>query len=111
VAAALRRLAAPRPVVRAAPEQLVHPVELEPPPLHPWRGEQDVGADLVAAGDLHHAARGVVTAADHAAQQDELGAELLGLAPREPRELRAADALGEAEEVLDQRGVRRLAAG
>ena len=43
-------------------------------------------------------------------QDQELGAEALGLAPREPRQLRAADPVDEAEEVLDQRGVRRLAA-
>ena len=39
--AALRRLAAPGAVVDAAAEQLVDALELEPPPVHPGRGEHD----------------------------------------------------------------------
>ena len=50
-------------------------------------------------------------AADDAALEDQLGAELLSLTTGPPSQFRAPDAVDEAEEVLDQRSVRRLAAG
>ena len=111
VAAALSGLAAPGAVVDPAAEQLVDAVDLEPPPLHPRGGEGDVGRHLVAAvdGQAHRGARRQ-RAADDAAEQDQLGAEALRLATGQPCQLGAADALREAEEVLDQRGVRRLSA-
>ena len=67
--------------------------------------------DLVAARQLRarQLAR-LQVAVDHPVQDQELGAEALRLPPGEPRELRAADALDEAEEVLDHRRVGRLAA-
>src|SRR3954468_5154253 len=49
-------------------------------------------------------------AAGRTAHDHDLGAELLRLAPRLAGELRASDAVREAEEVLDHRGVRGLAA-
>ena len=52
----------------------------------------------------------VVLPGDDAAQKHELRSEALGLAAGEPRELGAADPVGETEEVLDQRRVRRLPA-
>ncbi len=112
VAAALGRLAAPRPVVDAALEQFVDAGEREPPPDHAGSGEHHIRGELVAAGEREPLlTRGRDRAADDAALQDEFGTEALRLASGEPGELRAADAVDEAEEVLDQRRVRRLAAG
>ena len=68
-----------------------------------------VGRHLVAAVDLERRCAGsIARAADDAAQEDELRPEALCLPAREPRELGSADAIGEAEEVLDHRGVRGL---
>ena len=112
VAAALRGLASPRPVVDATFEQFVDVWKLEPPPDHPGGGEDHMRGQLVAAGEGESlvAVRGDRTA-DDAALQDELGAKALRLATCQPGELGAADAVDEPEEVLDQRGVRRLATG
>ena len=111
VAAALRGLAAPGAVVAPAPEQLVHAGELEPPPAHARRGEQHVGRDLVPACDRDDGLAAVGDPAAHdAAQEHQLRAEFLRLAAGQPGELGPADTLREAEEVLDQRGVRGLAA-
>jgi len=49
-------------------------------------------------------------AARHATQHHELGAEALRLAACKPAQLGAPDPVGEAEEILDQRRVRRLPA-
>ena len=104
VAAALGGLAAPRPVVDAALEQLVDARERQPAPDHPGGGEHHVCGELVAAGEREALLPGGRDrAADDAALQDQLGAEALRLAAGEPGELRAADAVDEAEEVLDQR--------
>ena len=110
VAAAARGLAAPGAVVDAAAEPGLDPVDVERAPVHPRRGDHHVRGHLVAAGDVELRALGRHPAAGHAAQQHQLGAEALGLAPRQPREVRALDAAGEAEEVLDLGGVGGLAA-
>ena len=67
--------------------------------------------DGVAPGD-DEAGRstGVSLVADEAAPDQQLGAEALGLPARQARQLGAADAFREAEEVLDHRRVRGLAA-
>ena len=104
VAAALGGLAAPRPVVDAAFEQFVDARERQPAPDHPGGGEHHVCGELVAAGEREPLLPGGGDrAADDAALEDQLGTEALRLATGEPGELRASDAVDEAEEVLDQR--------
>ena len=110
VAAALQRLGAPGAVVDAATEQLVDPVDLEPPPLHPRRGERHVGGHLLVAVRAQPDLAAVDRAAGNAREDHQLGPELLRLAACAARQLSSADALGEAEEVLDHRRVRSLAA-
>ena len=111
VAAALHRLAPAGAVVDAAAEQLLHALDLEPPPVHPRRGDHDVGAHL--GRRWRASSRGPRPSSSgcrDAAQHQELRAEALRLPAGEPRQLGAADAVREAEEVLDQRRVRGLAA-
>ena len=104
LARALRRLAATRAVVHAATEQLVDAVEIEAAPIHSRRREDDGRSDLGAVAEAQRD-RLVVTvepAPVNRPQERQLRAELLRLPPREPRELRAADSAGKAEEVLDR---------
>src|SRR6185436_14845209 len=106
-AAALGGLAAACPVVHAATDEVVQPWQVQPAPIHPRRREHDGGPDLDAAFDVKVdlLLRVVQAAADRAAQDHDLGAELLRLAPCLPRELGAPDPVREAEEVLDHRGM------
>jgi hypothetical protein len=111
VAAALPGLAAPRSVVHAAPEQLLHAVDFQAAPVHPRRRDQRPGAHRVVVRQLEaEAPVGVHVVPRDAVEQQQLGPEPLGLPTREARELGAADPAGEAEEVLDQRRVGSLAA-
>ena len=111
-AAALRRLAAPGAVVDAAAEQRLDALDVQPAPDHARGDERDPRLDLVAAAqrERERPVGPAAPAALDAAQHHELGAEALRLAAREPAQLGAADAVGEAEEVLDHRRVRGLAA-
>ncbi len=110
-AAAARRLGAPGSVVDAAAEKLLHPLDLETAPDHPRGRDQERCLEPIAAVEIDFEATvGAGAAPDDRAPDQELGAEPLRLAAREPRQLGAADALRKAEEVLDQRRVRGLAA-
>jgi hypothetical protein len=111
-AGALESLAAAGAVIDAVPEQILDAVELEPPPFHPGRHDDDVGAHLVAARQLgdRYRIRLEVTA-HHPVEDQELGAEALRLPPGAPGQLGAADAVDEAEEVLDHRRVTGLTTG
>ena len=109
VTPALHRLAAAGAVVDAAPEQLIHAVDLEAAPVHARRDERDAARELVAPVDLDAKALGQDVSRDDAAEH-ELRSEALRLAAGAARELGTAHALGKAEEVLDQRSVRSLAA-
>ena len=112
IAAALRRLAAPRTVVHAASQQLLDAIELQAPPNHSRGGDQNRRLHLVAAGHVDHKRAAHATAtAGHTTQHEHLRAEPLRLAPRHPCQLGAPDPVGEAEEVLDQGCVRGLPAG
>ncbi len=111
---ALHGFAAARAVVDAVADQLVDPVQLEAAPIHPGCREHDSGGDL---GTVVEDQGGLLVdlalepASLDAGQKVELRAELLRLAPGQPGELRPADPVGEAEVVLDHRGVRSLAPG
>ena len=116
VIAALGRLAAAGAVVdaafRAAPRCPRHSSRRQ---TMPGGGDHDVGASSYVAARRRRVAR-VSARVDAGCRSTprrmiKLGAEALGLPPGEPRELGAADPVREAEEVLDQRGMRRLAAG
>ncbi len=65
----------------------------------------------MAALERHRRSPRIERAVDDGPHQDELGAEALRLATGETGQLGAADPVHEAEEVLDQGGVRRLPAG
>src|SRR4029450_5104232 len=88
------------------------PGDVEPPPVHPRRSEDDRGGDLDPAvdDDVDPLARGVQVGSGRAAHDHPFRTDLLRLAARPARELGAAYAVGKAEEVLDHRGVRGLPA-
>ena len=104
-------LASARPVVDPAAEQLVDALDLEPAPDHPGAGDADrrLHRDAVVDDGLEAAAGFRVSAGDGVADR-QFGPEAFRLAPGEAGQLGAADALGEAEEVLDQGRVGRLPA-
>ena len=110
---ALPRLAPAGAVVDPVADELVESVQVELAPVHAGGGEDDGGCDLVPAfhDEPDRLVGAVHAASPDAAQEHQLGAEPLGLAAGEAGELGAADPVGEAEEVLDARGVGRLAAG
>lgn len=99
-AAALRGLAAARPVVDTAAEQLLDTRDVKPPPHHPGSDQHDSRAHHVTSAQLERelpvgSAR---AAARHATQHHELGAEALRLAACKPAQLGAPDPVWEAEE-------------
>ena len=112
LASALRRLAAPGAVVDPVADEIVDALEVEPCPIHAWSREDDGRRHLgvVLEDQPDRLLMPVHPAAADASHEQKFGAESLGLAARQPSELRAADPVGEAEEVLDHRRVRGLTA-
>ena len=84
-------------------DQLFDPLEVELAPVHARRGEGHLGGQLVAVlcDQRDRLVRAVHAAAPDPVQQHQLCAEALSLAAGLAGELRAADSLGKAEEVLD----------
>jgi hypothetical protein len=75
------------------------------------REDDRLGADRTAVGQPQRLSRPVHLEGGGLAGGQQLGAELDGLPPRAVGELTAGYAVGEAEVVLDPRGLARLAAG
>jgi hypothetical protein len=80
---------------------------------HPDAGgdEESVAADLAAVVEGDDAVRVLDPQTGDRLGGEDLGAEALGLGGRPPRQVGAADALGEAEVVLDAGAGAGLAAG
>src|SRR5947208_940196 len=76
-------------------------------------GRQDhrVRIERSAVREAHRARRAVDLQPDDVAGRDEFGAETYGLPARPLGELRARDAVGKAEVILDPRTLASLAAG
>ncbi len=100
-----------RAVVHTPPGELGEPVASHPAIRHAGRDHHGAGLDLGPVGEAHGVDVAALLERLDASREHHLGAEPLGLHHRPLRQVGTAQAVREAEVVLDARALCRLATG